>query len=259
MKPSQIGHSTASALVIRGHDFAADILGKLDFVDLVMLTSAGRVPTPQEKVMLNMILVTAAGHGITPSVLASRLTYLGAPEALQGAIAAGLLGGGSVYLGPTQNIAQSLLDIAAQLPADPTDEQVALAAAEYLDAQVRRERPVLGVGSAYQGGDPRVRGMRELARANGFYRLHWRIMDGLAAVLSQRKGKVFELNGAGALGATIADMGLDPLFGRGLMLTGRCAGLLAHLLEEKDEPIGQDVWDLVLAEQERAAHKTGTA
>lgn len=74
-------------------------------------------------------------------------------------------------------------------------------------------------------------------------------MDTLAAELSQLKNKQFELNGAGALGAIIADMGLDPLFGRGLMLTGRCAGLLAHLLEEKEKPIAKSVWDLVLAEK----------
>lgn len=249
MNKSEIGYSTSNSIVIRGHDFATDILGKLDFVDLVMLTSVGRVPTSQEKVMLNLILVTAAGHGITPSVLASRMTYLGAPEALQGAIAAGLLGGGSVYLGPTQNIAQSLLDIVDQLPKDPNEQQIKEAALQFINESKVQKKPVLGIGSVYQGGDPRVKVMRDLAQTNGFYGLHWKIMDTLAAELSQLKNKQFELNGAGALGAIIADMGLDPLFGRGLMLTGRCAGLLAHLLEEKEKPIAKSVWDLVLAEK----------
>lgn len=252
MIASQIGHSTADAIVIRGKDLATEILGKHDFVDMILLTSIGRVPTPQEKVMINLVLVMASGHGITPSVLASRLTWLGAPEALQGALAAGLLGGGSVYLGPTQNIAQSLIDIASTLPASPGHDDIKAAARTYLDAAKQNKRPVLGIGSGYEGGDPRVPVLRDIALANGYYRLHWRIMDALATELSAIKGKPFQLNGAGALGAIIADMGFDPLFGRGLMLTGRCASLLAQILEEKDQPIAKSVWDLVL-EQEKAA------
>jgi citrate synthase len=253
VKTTSIGHSSAEGVVIRGLDLSTELLGKLDFVDMVLLTSIGRRPTPEEKVMLNLILVTACGHGITPSVLASRLTFLGAPEALQGALAAGLLGGGSVYLGPTQNIAQMLLDIAADLPPAPSEAVIASAARDRLAAMKRAGKPVLGIGSGYSGGDPRAAVMRDLARANGFYRLHWQIMDALAAALSEAKGKPFALNGAGALGAIIADMGLDPLFGRGLMLTGRCAGLLAHILEEKAQPIGQAVWDLVVSQEDHAA------
>jgi citrate synthase len=252
MKRSQIGHSTADSIVIREKDFATEILGKLDFVDMILLTCVGRVPTPQEKVMINLVLVMASGHGITPSVLASRLTWLGAPEALQGALAAGLLGGGSVYLGPTQNIAQSLIDIASGLGASPSNDEVNAGARAYLAEMKQSKRPVLGIGSGYEGGDPRVPVLREIARENGYYRLHWRIMDALATQLAELKGKPFQLNGAGALGAIIADMGFDPLFGRGLMLTGRCASLLAQILEEKEQPIAKSVWDLVL-EQEKAA------
>jgi citrate synthase len=253
MKSSQIGHSTDSSIVIRGKNFATDILGKLDFVDMVLLMSEGRVPTAQEKVMMNAVLVMAGGHGITPSVLASRLTWLGAPEALQGALAAGLLGGGSVYLGPTQNIAQSLLDIASALSAAPTDQDVRAAATAFINSMKQAKRPVLGVGSGYEGGDPRVPVLRQLAKENGFYKLHWRIMDTLGDVLTEMKGKPFYLNGAGALGAIIADMGFDPLFGRGLMLTGRCASLLAQILEEKSEPMAKDVWDLVVSQEKLAA------
>ena len=64
-----------------------------------MLTALGRLPSAPEKRMLNVLLVTVTDHGMTPSAIAARMTYFGAPEALQAAVAAGLLGAGSVLLG----------------------------------------------------------------------------------------------------------------------------------------------------------------
>ncbi|WP_076999610.1 citryl-CoA lyase [Variovorax sp. KK3] len=253
MHTTDIGYATADAVVIRGQDFSTEILGKCDFVDMILLTAVGRRPTAQEKVMINMILVMAAGHGVTPSVLSARLTYLGAPEALQGAVAAGMLGGGSVYLGPTQNIAQSLIDACRQLDATASDAEVRQLAAGYIEAAKAAKKPVLGIGSGtHVDGDPRTSVIRQLSRDNGFYGLHWRLMDAVADVLSENKGRRFVANGAGAMGAAIADMQLDPLLGRGLMLTGRCASLVAHILEERDRPIGQAVWDLVLEHEAHA-------
>lgn len=251
MHTTDIGYATADSVVIRGQDFSTEILGKCDFVDMILLTAMGRRPTPQEKVMVNMILVMAAGHGVTPSVLSARLTYLGAPEALQGAVAAGILGGGSVYLGPTQNIAQSLIDACRHLDAKASDADLRQVATTYIQAMKEAKKPVLGIGSGtHVDGDPRTTVIRQLSRDNGFYGLHWRLMDALADVLSEMKGRRFVANGAGAMGAAIADMHLDPMLGRGLMLTGRCASLVAHILEERDRPIGQAVWDLVLDHEE---------
>lgn len=257
MHTTDIGYATADSVVIRGRDFSTEILGKCDFVDMILLTATGRLPTPQEKIMVNMILVMAAGHGVTPSVLSARLTYLGAPEALQGAVAAGILGGGSVYLGPIQNIAQSLMDACKYLDADASEAQVREVAGVYIQDMKAAKKPVLGIGSGtHVDGDPRTKVIRQLSRDNGFYGLHWRLMDALADVLGETKGRRFVANGAGAMGAAIADMRLDPMLGRGLMLTGRCASLVAHILEERDRPIGQAVWDLVLEQEthEQAAH-----
>eukprot|EP01032_Pedospumella_encystans_P030757 gene30757-34710_t len=83
-------------------NLATEIIGKLDFVEMLWLLAMARLPEPREKAMVNMLLVTAADHGLTPSAIATRMTWLGAPESLQGAVAAGILGCGSVILGASE-------------------------------------------------------------------------------------------------------------------------------------------------------------
>jgi len=95
-----IGSSTAERITVAGRDLAADVMGSLTLTELAFLLVTHRVPTAGERRIVDAVLVSLADHGITPSSLAARLTYTGAPEAIQGAVAAGLLGAGSVFLGP---------------------------------------------------------------------------------------------------------------------------------------------------------------
>ena len=80
---SDIAWSTAEEISVRGHDLAGEILGRMSLADFSFLQLTGRVPTPEEGRVYDAILVTLVEHGLTPSALAARLTYLGAPEALQ--------------------------------------------------------------------------------------------------------------------------------------------------------------------------------
>jgi len=259
---TDIGFTTVDAITVRGKNLADDVIGKLDFVDMVMLTTLGKCPTPAEKVMLNALLVTSCDHGLTPSALSARLTYLGAPEALQGAVAAGLLGAGSVFLGTTQNAAEMLIAGASSLSDESDDASVADAADKLVSTMKAERRPIFGIGhTIHVNGDPRVPALRNLSRANGFYRVHWRLMDAIIEVFRLR-GKDLPMNAVGATAAIIADMRMDPLLGRGLTMVGRCAGLVGHILEERRSPVAQQVWDLVLDQDpknerpKRAAKKT---
>lgn len=251
MIATEIGFTTPDTITVRGRNLATEVIGTLDFVDMIMLTNVGRCPTPQEKVMVNALLVIACDHGLTPSAIAARLTFLGAPEALQGAVAAGLLGAGSVFIGPTQNAAEMLVEAASGL-ADDADDAAMTDAAEALIASMRvRGQRIYGLGHPiHVGGDPRVVTLRDLSRANGFYGKHWRLMESVVGVFHAR-GKKLPMNAVAAIAAIVADMGLDPLMSRGLMLTGRCAGLVGHILEERHAPIGQQLWDLVLDQDPR--------
>lgn len=246
MVKTDIGYTTPDAITVRGLDLATEIIGKFDFVDMIFHTVLARRPTPQEKVMVNALLVTTADHGITPSSLSARLTYIGAPEALQGAVATGLLGAGSVFLGTMQNAAEMLIDGAKALPPDASDEAIAAAARAVIKRHKDERRPIYGVGHPiHVDGDPRVPALRALSRENGFFGVHWRLMDAIAAELASG-GKKLPVNAVGAIASIVAAMGMDPLIARGLSLVGRSAGLLAHILEEKQAPMAREAWELVL-------------
>jgi citrate synthase len=249
-KLTNIGHATTDEIFIRGLNLADDIIGKLDFVDIVYLLIAGRKPEANEKRMINALLVTGTDHGFTPSSISARLTYLGSPESLQGAVAAGLLGAGDRFLGAMQKTTELLVEHIDELDDQSTDEEFLARADSVIATCKSAGRPITGVGHPIHiNGDPRTPRLRQLSEECGYYGKHWRLMDAISERLLAA-GKNLPLNAVGCVGAIIADMGLDPLIGRGLAIIGRSAGLLGHIYEETTRPAGQKLWDAVLLADE---------
>lgn len=105
---SDMAWSTPTAITVRGRDLPGEILGRMDLGSFSFLQLTGREATPGEGRVYNALLVSFVEHGLTPSALAARLTYTGAPEALQAAVGAGLCGLGSVFVGSTEDAARML-------------------------------------------------------------------------------------------------------------------------------------------------------
>lgn len=70
--------------------------------------------------MFEAVLTGPADRGFTPTAIATRLTYPSAPESVQGALAAGVLGAGSRFLGETEDSSRFLS--AALRAGAPTDD-----------------------------------------------------------------------------------------------------------------------------------------
>ena len=252
MIKTEIGYTTPDKIVVRGYNLAEELIGKIDFVDMILLVTHGRRCSDAEKDMINTILVTVTDHGLTPSAVAARLTYTGAPESLQGAVAAGLLGAGSVFLGWMENAANMLREGAAALGNESTDEEVRAAAESLVDARRAARQPLAGVGhNIHVEGDPRIPSLREVSVRNGFHGIHWRLLTAIGEATATRYRRPLHPNTAGAVGAMVADMGLPSSMARGLALVGRCAGLVAHIIEEEQSPTGQELWNLVLRQDPR--------
>ncbi|WP_116997415.1 citryl-CoA lyase [Desertimonas flava] len=239
-----IGASDLDTIQLFGHDLAAELIGQITFGELAYWLVTKRRPTPQQRTMFEAVLVSLADHGFTPTAIASRLTLLSAPDSIQGALAAGLLGGGSRFLGVTENAAAFLHDVIDPLDALPTDEAgwdaVALSA---VIAARDGGRFVPGLGHpVHKHGDPRTPKLFELARENDLFGPYLSLFEAIGRVHPQVLGKTLPLNGAGACGAVLADAGLPLELLRGVALLARCAGLLGHLAEEMVDPIGNDVY-----------------
>jgi citrate synthase len=240
-----IGGSTPDAITVGGRDLPSEIMGRLTLTELTYLLVTRRDPTEGQRRMLDAVLVSLADHGLTPGALAARLTYTGAPEAIQGAIAAGLLGAGSVFLGPTGDTAQFLFDAlqSAGVTDSADDARLAAIARDAVDARRAAGLRVPGLGHpVHKREDPRTPRLYELAAAEGMLGVHLRLLRFVAAAHQEATGRQLPINGAGAGGAALVDIGIPPVAVRGVVLVARTAGLIAHLVEEASAPLGMPLW-----------------
>jgi citrate synthase len=241
---TSLGHSTPDSITVRGHDLT-ELMGAMPFSDLAFLLAAGRTASEAESRLLNAVLVSLADHGLTPTALAARLTYTGAPESLQGAIAAGLLGGGSVFLGPVEDTGRFLADALGRLPPGQRNDDAAMgaAAADAVRAVLSSGGRIPGLGHPiHRDTDPRVPRLYRIARDTGLLGSHLRLLELVAEANRSESGKPLPINGAGAAGAALADLGFAPFIARGFALLARTAGLIGHLAEESETPIGMRLW-----------------
>jgi citrate synthase len=243
--PTSLGTSDADSIQLLGHDLAHELMGKVGFGELAFWLVAGRRPTAGEVRVFEAVLVALADHGFTPTAIAARLTYLSAPDSLQGALAAGLLGGGSRFLGVTEDagcfLASALAAHAGPLPTDD-DGWDALALDVVRETRAAR-RYVPGLGHpVHKAEDPRTPTLLAIADAEGLRREHLRLYEAIGRVHPQVLGRTLPLNGAGVCGAALADLGLPVDMLRGFALLARAAGLLGQLAEERRRPVAMDIY-----------------
>ena len=236
-----IGSSAPDAITVRGRNLATDLMGRVSFTELAFLLVRDRMPTPQETALLDAVLVSLADHGLTPTVLAARLTYTGAPESLQGAIAAGLLGGGTVFLGVAEDTAAFLAGILAA--AGDGDDGLRRAADAAVAARMAEGGRIPGLGHpVHKVEDPRTPRIYAIAEENGLAGGHLRALRLVAEAHAARSGRALPINGAGVAGAALADLGFPAGIVRGFALLARTAGLVAHLAEEMERPLGMPLF-----------------
>lgn len=282
--PTSIGRADEHSISVLGHDLPGELMGRVGFGELAFWLVALRRPSPGELRMFEAVLVALADHGLTPSAIAARLTLTGAPESVQGALAAGLLGGGSRFLGVTEDAGRFLAAALAvrsgtQLPgvrppgteppgprgAQPPEPPGAQLSElpelpelpdsdagwdELARRAVRAEhaagRRIPGLGHpVHRSGDPRTPALLAIAAQEGLLGPHLRLFQAVGRVHPEVLGRTLPLNGAGVCGAALCDLGFPVGTLRGFALLARAAGLLGHLAEEMRRPIGGDVYDQV--------------
>jgi len=244
-RTSAISASNAETIVVRGRNLCTELMGVVTFTDHAWLLVAGDLPSPAQRRILDATLVAIAEHGLVPSVAASRMTLAAAPEALQGAVAAGILGCGSVILGAADAAGRLFTSLLARAANEPLE-----VAARALLGEMRAARqPVPGYGHPlHKKQDPRVARLLAVATEAGIAARHIEVAMLVERLMPEIWGKPLAMNVSAAIAAVLLDAGYPLLAIKGVPMLARTASLIAHLLEEQQRPIG-----FVLAHEGAAA------
>lgn len=243
-----MGSSTADSITVRGHDLVEDLIGKVSLGDMAFLELKGRLPNRQESTVFNALAVTLVEHGMTPSAMATRLTYFGAPESLQGAVAAGLLGIGDRFGGSVEEAARTLQEALAGGQADVTG-----LARQIVASHKERKRPIAGLGHPiHKPVDPRTPRLFAIAADNGFSGRFVHLMQAISAEASRVYGRELPVNATGAIGAIASELEIPWRVSRGLAVMARAIGLVGHVQEELEEPLAAEIWSRV--DEETSSH-----
>ncbi|MFT4949590.1 MAG: citrate synthase [Natronomonas sp.] len=228
-----------TSITVRDRDLADEIMGELTFGGSVYLLWTGEEPTDGQARLVDAMLSSLMVHGRTPHALAARLTYLSEPESLQGAVASGLLGVGSQFVGSMQEAAAVLQELADE-PHSEREAAVEAVVAEYRE----RGDPFPGIGHPFhEPVDPRAERLFAVAEQEGVAGVHIDRLREVQAGFEAATGLDLPVNITGAIAAVASDMGLSPEAARGLAVVSRAAGLVAAVIEEQSRPVAMDVWD----------------
>jgi citrate synthase len=229
---SAISAANPATIVVRGYDLVEDLVGEISFSDYIWLLCVGARPNPIQRAILDATLVAIAEHGLVPSVQASRMTLAAAPEAFQGAVAAGLLGCGSVILGASEAAGRYTSEVLSLGGGAPAVRDV-------LTRYRQAKRSIPGFGHPlHREGDPRAIKLFAIADKLGVARGHVEVIRETERQLPDLIGKPLLMNVSAAIPAVLLDVGF-PLEGlKGVPLLARAASLIGHLIEESARPIG---------------------
>jgi citrate synthase len=236
--PAQTSICTADAtsIEIRGRDLCRDLMGRVSFSEFFFLLVTGREPNEKQRFFLDLLLVAIAEHGLTPTVQASRMTYDADPACLQAAVAAGILGCGTVVLGTAELCARVLVEARSRVNAGTAPVEAARAVAREIRA---RKEKMPGFGHPlHHPVDPRTDRIFELAAREAVAGPYVELAEHFRSAVAEAWGKPMPMNVSMAIAAVLLDVDFPPAIVKGIPLLARTAGLIAHLAEEQLNPIG---------------------
>jgi citrate synthase len=222
---THISRAFPDRVEVRGRDLSGELMGNLTFTEYFHLLLTGREPTEEQRFFLDLLLVAIAEHGLMPSNVAARMTLAADPGSLQGAVAAGILGAGSVVLGASEECARLL-----ERGGDPLETAREIHAAG---------GKVPGFGHpVHTPVDPRAERILELADERGVSGRNVAQARALRDAVAEVWEKPLPMNVAIPIAAVMLDLGYPSTAVKAVPILARTASLLAHLVEEREQPVG---------------------
>ncbi|HZI91407.1 MAG TPA: citryl-CoA lyase [Thermoleophilaceae bacterium] len=233
---SHISQAYPDRVEVRGRDLCGDLMGRLSFTEYFHLLLTGREPSDDQRFFLDVLLVAIAEHGMMPTNVTARMTLAADPGSLQGAVAAGILGCGPVILGTSESCARLLEEAQEKVVSGGAPAAVAGDIARAVHASGGK---VPGFGHpVHRPLDPRAERILELADARGVSGPHVLLARQLRDGVAKAWGKPLTMNVAMPIAAVMLDLGFSSATVKAVPILARTAGLLAHLAEEQQRPLG---------------------
>lgn len=225
-----------TSVFVREKSVSEDLMGEMNFGSSVFYLLTGKTPSTEEGRVFNAMLTSLMVHGTTPHALATRLTLLGEPKSVQGAVASGLLGVGSRYAGAMERCSRELQAVVEQ---DDVDAAVRDLVAEYRSTNT----PFSGIGHPFfDPVDPRAERLFTLTADTDITGEHVEALSKIQEAFEEETGYDLPINVTGAIAAITADMGLPPEGARGIAVISRAGGLVGEVLDELEHPVANEVW-----------------
>jgi citrate synthase len=233
---SHISQAYPDRVEVRGRDLTGHLMGRLSLTEYFHLLLTGEEPTEEQRFFLDLLLVAIAEHGMMPTNVAARMTLAADPGSLQGAVAAGILGCGPVILGTSEECARLLKAAQERVAAGGEPAAIALDAAREIHASGGK---LPGFGHpVHRPLDPRAERILELADEHGVSGPHVHLARALRDAAAEVSGKPLTMNVSMPIAAVMLDLGFSTVAVKAVPILARTAGLLAHLAEEQQQPLG---------------------
>jgi citrate synthase len=230
---TSISTADADSITVRGRDLTSELMGNVSFTEYFFLLTTGRAPTEAQTYFLDLLLVSIAEHGLVPTNQVARMTYAADPGNLHGAVAAGILGCGTVVLGTTEVCGQFLIRSQERIRAQGIT--MADIVAEARDAGQR----LPGFGHPlHKPVDPRTQRILSLAEEQGVAGTYVGLARAAEQAVAEHWGKPLTMNVSMAIPAVLLDLDFPHTVLKAIPILARTASLLAHLAEEAETPIG---------------------
>jgi citrate synthase len=235
-----LGKAELHRILVRGYDLTEEIVGKLSFSEMTFLMLAGRMPTAGQTRMIDALLTILVEHGMVSSIVAARLTYHTAPESIQAAVAAAILGAGSVHLGSSEWCARMLQE--ALPPKTDGDADLDAIAAKVVKRYEERKQRIPGIGHrTHAEGDPRAERLFQIARETEVHGRYCDLLQRIARAAESARRRRLPVNVTGAIAAVASDLGLPWPMSKAFAIIGRTLGAMAHIGEEIRNPMAENI------------------
>ena len=238
----EVGKTSISSVepdrvTVRGKDLANELIGKMSYTAYFLFLLTGEEPSEELVKLTDAAMVAIAEHGFVPSIQAARMTYAAAPNAMQGAVAAGLLGCGPVILGASSEAGEFLHEVLKKAEAENLSLEEA--AGSLLRARKAARLPVPGFGHPiHRDEDPRATRLVSYARELGTAGKHVNALEAVVKTVHQAYGRALPVNVSAAIPAVLLDAGFPLHALLGVPMVARTGSLIAHLYEEKSTRLG---------------------